>query len=80
MARSQPDAVPAPLVIHDNISVLTTDDPLLLTELKADRKIGPLLLVQLSDTSVVVAPGSEDALTRHLLKAGHLPKIRRPGA
>lgn len=77
-AKQPPAADPeSPVVLHKNLTVLTTTDPLLLREIKADKKIGPLLIAELSETTVILAPGSEDAVTRQLLKSGHLPQIRK---
>jgi hypothetical protein len=64
-----------PPVVHRNLTLVITDDPLLYTELKADSKIGPLLLAHLAPEAGVALPDKGDALVRNLLKAGQLPKV-----
>jgi hypothetical protein len=53
-------------------------DPLLLEELRADRRLAPLLVAQLSDRVVIVKPGAEEGVMRALLRAGHTPKVINP--
>src|SRR5262249_25003954 len=59
------------LVLHTNLTLSEVADPLLLEELRADRRLAPLLVAQLSDRVVIVKPGDEEAVMRALLKAGH---------
>lgn len=62
-------------ILHRNLTVLVTDDPMLFAEVKADPKIGPLLRAQLAPEVGVALPGNSDALARQLVKSGHLPKV-----
>ena len=66
------------LVLHTNLTLIEVADPLLLEELRADRRLAPLLVAQLSDRVVLVKPGDEEAVMRALLKAGHTPKVINP--
>jgi hypothetical protein len=63
------------LVLHTNLTLIEVADPLLLEELRADRRLAPLLVAQLSDRVVIVKPGAEEGVMRALLKAGHTPKV-----
>jgi len=62
-------------ILHRNLTVLVTDDPLLFAEVRADPKIGPLLRAQLAPEAGVALPGNGEALARQLVKCGHLPKV-----
>lgn len=62
-------------ILHRNLAVLITDDPLLFAELKADPRLGPLLRAQLAPEVGVALPGNSEALARQLVKSGHLPKV-----
>jgi hypothetical protein len=64
--------------LHASLVVVEVDDPLLLVELRADPKIGPLLVCQLSDRHAVARFESGDTLIQQLLKAGHLPRVVEP--
>jgi len=64
-----------PVILHKNLTVLITDDPLLFAEVKADPRIGPLLQAQLTPETAVALPGNSDSLNRQLVKSGHLPKV-----
>jgi hypothetical protein len=66
------------LVLHTNLTLIEVADPLLLEELRADRRLAPLLVAQLSDRVVIVKPGDEEGVMRALLKAGHTPKVINP--
>jgi hypothetical protein len=65
-------------VLHAHLTLIEVAEPLLLEELKADRRLGPLLIAQLSDRIAVVVPGSGDQFIHHLLRAGHTPKVIEP--
>lgn len=69
----------APLVLHTHLALIEVSDPLLLTELKADGKIGSLILGQLSDRIAIVAASEAERLIQRLVKAGHLPRVVRGG-
>jgi hypothetical protein len=78
-ARRAPRQAPtAGLVLHTNVTLIEVADPLLLEELRADRRLAPLLVAQLSDRVVIVKPGAEEAVMRALLKSGHTPKVINP--
>jgi len=76
--RARPHVQPSGLVLHTNLTVIEVADPLLLEELRADRRLAPLLVAPLSDRVVIVKPGDEEAIMRALLKAGHTPKVINP--
>jgi hypothetical protein len=65
----------APVILHKNLTVLITDDPMLFAEVKADPKVGPLLLAQLSPEVGVSLPQNGEQVNRQLVKSGHLPKV-----
>lgn len=65
-------------VLHTNLTLIEVADPLLLEELRADRRLAPLLVAQLSDHVAVVKPGGSEWILRALLKAGHTPKVINP--
>ena len=67
--------VKAPVILHKNLTVLITDDPMLFAEIKADSRLGPLLQAQLSPEAAVSLPGNAEQLNRQLVKSGHLPKV-----
>jgi len=78
-SRRAPQQAPTSgLVLHTNLTLIEVADPLLLEELRADRRLAPLLVAQLSDCVAIVKPGAEEAVMRALLKAGHTPKVINP--
>jgi len=78
LRRAPRQAQTSGLVLHTNLTLIEVADPLLLEELRADRRLAPLLVAQLSDRVVIVKPGDEEAIMRALLKAGHTPKVINP--
>lgn len=66
---------PSGPVLHANLTLIEVADPLILEELKADRRLGPMIAAQLSDRVAVVVPGSSEQFIKQLLKAGHTPKV-----
>jgi len=64
-------------ILHANVPVIETADPFLLAELRADPRLGPLILAVLSDRIAVIQPGAGDQFLKHLLKAGHTPRVLR---
>jgi hypothetical protein len=72
VAENNPSSVP---LLHTQLTLVEVAAPELLEELTADRRIGPLLITRLSDRVAVVAPGHAKEVQRHLLKAGHTPRI-----
>jgi hypothetical protein len=78
-SRRAPLQAPASgLVLHTNLTLIEVADPLLLEELRADRRLAPLLVAQLSDRVVIVKPVAEEEVMRALLRAGHTPKVINP--
>ena len=76
--RARPPAQTPGVVLHTNLTLIEVADPLLLEELRADRRLAPLLIAQLSDRVAVVKPGEEEGVMRALLRAGHTPKVINP--
>ena len=70
-----PKEKPVLPVVHRNLTLVITNDPLLYTELKSDSKIGPLLLTDLSPEAGVALPDKSETLVKNLLKSGQLPKV-----
>ncbi|MBM4258629.1 MAG: hypothetical protein FJ147_22355 [Deltaproteobacteria bacterium] len=62
-------------VLHTNLTIIEVSDPFLLQTLRADRRIGAAITVQLSDRVAVVQPRQADMVIKQLLKAGHTPKV-----
>jgi len=73
--KAGPAGAPPALVLHENLLLVETGDPALLAELRADRKIGPLLPAQVSETVAATGPRNAAALLAALAKAGHTPKV-----
>ena len=65
-------------VLHAHLTLIEVAEPLLLEELKADRRLGPMIVARLSDRVAVVVPGAADQFIQHLLRAGHTPKVIEP--
>jgi hypothetical protein len=63
------------VALHENLLLVETGDPALLAELRADRRIGPLLPAQVSETVAATRPGNASALLAALARAGHTPKV-----
>jgi hypothetical protein len=62
-------------ILHTHLTLIEVADPLLLEELRADRRFGPLIVAQLSDRVAAVKPNDSERLLKQLLKAGHTPKV-----
>ena len=62
-------------VLHENLPLIEVADHLLLDDLYADARAARCLLVRLSGTVAVVAPGKFDDLLARLRKLGHTPKV-----
>lgn len=62
-------------ILHTHLTLIEVAEPEILQELYADRRLGPLIVAQLSDCVAVVAPGSAKEMLQYLLKAGHTPKV-----
>ena len=71
---SEPENRSGP-ILHTYLTVIETADPLLLEELKADPRVGHLIVAQLSDRVAVARPGASEPLLRQLLKMGQMPKV-----
>ena len=72
LPQPEPEVRP---ILHTGLTLLETADPLLLEELIADSRIGPLVAARLSDRMAIVTPGAVEAVLRQLLKTGHLPTV-----
>ena len=73
--NKRPAGDPSGPVLHANLTLIEVADPLLLEELRADRRLGPMIVAQLSDRVAVVKPGHSEWVIKQLLKAGHTPKV-----
>ncbi len=71
---SSPGNAPQALLLHENLLLVETGDPALLAELRADRRIGPLLPAQVCETVAAAGAGNWPALLAALGRAGHTPK------
>ncbi len=60
---------------HENLPLIEVADAWLLDTLLADAQTAQLLVLRLSDTVAIVAPGQMDALLARLRKLGHTPKV-----
>ncbi|MFN3648245.1 MAG: hypothetical protein ACK47B_01590 [Armatimonadota bacterium] len=71
------NARPAPgeIVLHEGLTLLETDDPVLLVELQSDSRVAASIVALLSPCAAVVKAGDAPALAERLLKTGHLPKV-----
>lgn len=75
MSKKTPVSHEPKPVLHSCLTLLEVSEPELLEELKMDRKLGPLIVRSLSPCVAVISPGSGNVFVKHLLKAGHTPKI-----
>jgi hypothetical protein len=74
--KKQPTDDPAGPILHTNLTIIEVTEPELLDELQADRRLGPMLVAQLSDRFAVVRPEDRDRFLQQLLRAGHTPKVK----
>ena len=74
MARTS-DRIPVKL--HRNVALIRTADPILAEELLARKSLSRLIAGRLSDTVILVHPGSEDEVLEELRKMGHTPRVAR---
>jgi hypothetical protein len=70
----------AATILHTHLTLIEVAEPEILQELCADRRLGPLIVAQLSDCVAVVAPDSAKEMLQYLLKAGHTPKVIEGGS
>jgi hypothetical protein len=63
------------VVLHTHLTLIEVAEPEILHELCTNRRIGPLIVAQLSDRVAVAAPGSAKEVIQYLLKAGHTLKV-----
>jgi len=63
------------VVFHENLPLIEVADHRLLDDLYADARAARCLLVRLSGTVAVVAPGKFDDLLARLRKLGQTPKV-----
>ena len=73
--EKNPTGDPSGPILHSNLILIEVADPLLLEELRADRRLGPMIVAQLSDRVAVVKPGHSEWVIKQLIKAGHTPKV-----
>jgi hypothetical protein len=62
-------------ILHAHLTIIEVAEAEILEELLADRRIGWMIATRLSDRAAVVAAGKSGQIIKHLLKAGHTPKI-----
>jgi hypothetical protein len=74
MARTS-DRIPVKL--HRNVALIRTADPILAEELLARKSLSRLIAGRLSETVILVHPGSEDEVLEELRKMGHTPRVAR---
>jgi hypothetical protein len=74
-AKRHTDAPSGP-ILHTNLTIIEVAEPEILDELQADRRLGPMLVAQLSDRVAVVRPEDRDRFLQQLLRAGHTPKVK----
>ena len=67
-------ALPTP-VLHANLPLVEVAEPWLLDAILADPAAARYILLRLSETAALVAPGELDALHTRLRKLGHTPKV-----
>jgi hypothetical protein len=60
--------------MHRNVSLIVTEDAVLLEELLADRKLAQDIAGRLSERVLLVRPGRADAVARELQRMGHTPQ------
>ena len=72
----QRTADPSGPILHTNLTIIEVTEPELLDELQADRRLGSMLVAQLSDRVAVVRPEDRDRFLQQLLRAGHTPKVK----
>jgi hypothetical protein len=73
--KKQAVSDPSGPLLHANLTLIEVADPLLLEELRADRRLGPMIVAQLSDQVAVVKPEDSERVIKQLLKAGHTPRV-----
>lgn len=62
-------------VLHTNLTLIEVAEPELLDELKADRRLGAMIVAQLSDRVAMVKPEDRARFLQQLFRAGHTPKV-----
>ena len=71
----QRPAEPSGAILHTNLTLIEVADPLLLDELQADRRLGAMIVAQLSDRVALVKPEDRARFLQQLFRAGHTPKV-----
>lgn len=66
---------PGEVVLHEGMTLVETDDPLLLVELLAEPRLRAAVELQLSPCAALVRPGAGASFLQELMKAGHTPKV-----
>ena len=75
--RPKPSEDPASdeIILHQGLSLVETDDPVLMVELMADARLRSRLVAQLSPCVALIQPGAAGAFVQDLRKSGHTPKV-----
>ena len=66
---------PSDPVLHTNLTLIEVAEPELLDELKADRRLGTMIVAQLSERVALVKPEDRARFLQQLFRAGHTPKV-----
>ena len=66
-----------PVKLHRNVALIRTADPILAEELMARKTLSRLIAGRLSETVILVHPGTEDEVLEELRKMGHTPRVTR---
>ena len=61
--------------IHENLTILQVDDPLILAEVGRQKAYQQALVAELSDTVAVVRLDRVESVIRLLERLGHHPKV-----
>lgn len=72
---SRPEGLSVGPVLHTHLTLVEVAEPETLAEIRADRRLGPLIVAQLSERVAIAAPGCAKDLVQRLIKAGHTPKL-----
>jgi len=62
-------------VLHTNLTLIEVAEPEFLDELRADRRLGAMIVAQLSDRVAVVRAEDRARFLQQLFRAGHTPKV-----
>lgn len=68
-------AAPPMAVLHANLPLVEVAEPWLLDAILADATAARSVMLRISGTLAIVAPGELDALLARLRKLGHTPRV-----